>query len=144
MQGGVTGCRASNRVLELQGAGQVTGCTVGLQGAEPAKGYVSYRVQGKLQGTGQVTECRASYRVHGGVTGCRASKGVRELQDAGQVTGCRASNRVRELQGAGQVTGCRVGLQGAEPAKGCVSYRAQGKLQGAGWGYRVQSQQRGM
>ena len=48
-----------------------------------------------------------------------------------------------KLQGAGQVTGCTMGLQGAEPAKGYVSYRIKSKLHGAGWGYRVQSQQRG-
>ena len=69
--------------------------------------------------------CRESYRVQGGVTGRRASKGV------------------RELQGAGQVTGCRVGLQGAEPTIGYLNYRVQDKLQDAGWGYRVQSQQWG-
>ena len=64
--------------------------------------------------------------MQGGVTGCRASNGVRELQGAGQVTGCRASNGVCELQGAGQFTGFRVWLQGAEPATVYVSYRVKG------------------
>ena len=81
--------------------------------------------------------------MQGGVTACRASNGVPELQGAGQVTECRASNGECELLGAGQVTGCRVGLQGAEPTMGYVSYRVQGKLQGAGWDYRVQIQQLG-